>query len=263
MARNAHKSVLAGLVQVGARPVWLEPRWDDRFGVAHGLDADVVEGGFADSGAKALWVLHPTYYGTTGDIAALSQLCRRHDATLLVDGAHSPHFAFHPELPTPGEKAGAAATVQSIHKILSGLSQAAVLHIDPAVLDPASVRRALQLIQTTSPHFAIMGRSISPGARWCSAADGFSSRRSSGRGAPRPGWRPSRACTCCGRSILPAQAPGCTNSTRPSYYRNRRSGGAGPRHRGTAQPGARCAAGAEWHRPCSVHHHDRQLRQRF
>jgi arginine decarboxylase len=156
IARNAHKSVLAGLVQVGARPVWLEPRWDDRFGVAHGLDADVVERGFRDSGAKALWLLHPTYYGTTGDIAALSELSRRHDATLLVDGAHSPHFAFHPDLPTPGESAGAAATVQSVHKILSGLSQAAVLHIDPAVLDPASVRRGLQLIQTTSPHFAIM-----------------------------------------------------------------------------------------------------------
>jgi arginine/lysine/ornithine decarboxylase len=156
VARNAHKSVLAGLVQVGARPVWLEPRWDDRFGVAHGLDADVVESAFRDSGAKALWVLHPTYYGTTGDIAALAELSRRHDATLLVDGAHSPHFAFHPDLPTPGESAGAAATVQSVHKILSGLSQAAVLHVDPAVLDPASVRRGLQLIQTTSPHFAIM-----------------------------------------------------------------------------------------------------------
>jgi arginine/lysine/ornithine decarboxylase len=156
IARNAHKSVLAGLVQVGARPVWLEPRWDDRFGVAHGLDADVVERGFLDSGAKALWVLHPTYYGTTGDISALADLSRRHDATLLVDGAHSPHFAFHPDLPTPGESAGAAATVQSVHKILSGLSQAAVLHIDPEVLDPASARRSLQLIQTTSPHFAIM-----------------------------------------------------------------------------------------------------------
>jgi arginine/lysine/ornithine decarboxylase len=156
VARNAHKSVLAGLVQVGARPVWLEPRWDARFGVAHGLDADVVDRAFNESGAKALWVLHPTYYGTTGDIAALAELCGHHDAKLLADGAHSPHFAFHPDLPTPGERAGAAATVQSVHKILSGLSQAAVLHIDPAMLDPASVRRGLQLIQTTSPHFAIM-----------------------------------------------------------------------------------------------------------
>jgi arginine/lysine/ornithine decarboxylase len=156
VARNAHKSVLAGLVQVGARPIWLEPRWDERFGVAHGLDAAVVADAFADSGARALWILHPTYYGTTGDIAALAGLCRRHDAKLLVDGAHSPHFTFHPELPDPGETSGAAATVQSVHKILSGLSQAAVLHVDPDALDPATVRRALQLIQTTSPHFAIM-----------------------------------------------------------------------------------------------------------
>jgi len=156
VARNAHKSVLAGLVQVGARPVWLEPRWDETFGVAHGLDARVVERAFAETAAAALWVLHPTYYGTTGDVAALAELCRRHDAKLLVDGAHSPHFAFHPELPTPGERAGAAATVQSVHKILSGLSQAAVLHVDPTQLDPATVRRGLQLIQTTSPHFAIM-----------------------------------------------------------------------------------------------------------
>jgi arginine/lysine/ornithine decarboxylase len=154
--RNAHKSVLAGLVQSGARPVWLEPRWDARFGVAHGLDADVVEHAFADSGAKSLWALHPTYYGTTADISALAGLCRRFDARLLVDGAHSPHFTFHPELPTAAEQVGAVATVQSVHKILSGLSQAAVLHIDPSALDPATVRRALQLIQTTSPHFAIM-----------------------------------------------------------------------------------------------------------
>lgn len=155
VARNAHKSVLAGLVQVGARPVWLEPRWDDAFGVAHGLDVDVVDRGFRDSGATALWVLHPTYYGTTGDLSAIAASCRRHGATLLVDGAHSPHFAFHPEMPTPGERFG-AATVQSVHKVISGLSQAAVLHVDPDVLDEATVRRALQLIQTTSPHFAIM-----------------------------------------------------------------------------------------------------------
>jgi arginine decarboxylase len=154
--RNAHKSVLAGLVQVGARPVWLDPLWDNRFGIAHGLEAAVVERAFDESGAKALWVLHPTYFGATADIVALAALCRRFDARLLVDGAHSPHFTFHPDLPTPAESVGATATVQSIHKVLSGLSQAAVLHIDPEALDSGTVRRALQLIQTTSPHFAIM-----------------------------------------------------------------------------------------------------------
>jgi len=154
--RNAHKSVVAGLIQSGARPIWLKPRWDGLFGVAHGLDAPRVEAALSETPAKALWVLHPTYFGTTADIAALASACERHGALLLVDGAHSPHFAFHPDLPRPAEQSGAAATVQSVHKIISGLSQAAVLHVDPAQLGPAAVRRALQLIQTTSPHFAIM-----------------------------------------------------------------------------------------------------------
>lgn len=154
--RNAHKSVLAGLVQSGARPIWLTPQWDADFGVAHGLPVDRVEAALTAEAAAALWILHPTYFGTTADIAALTAVCRRHGIPLLADGAHSPHFAFHPDLPAAAETAGAAATVQSVHKILSGLSQAAVLHVDTDQLDVPTVRRALQLVQTTSPHFAIM-----------------------------------------------------------------------------------------------------------
>lgn len=154
--RNAHKSVISGLVQSGAVPVWLQPRWDAPFGLAHGIDAAAVEAALTAAPARAVWLLHPTYYGTVADLAAINAVCRRHGALLFVDGAHSPHFAFHPDLPPAAEQSGAAAVVQSIHKILSGLSQAAVLHIDPAQLDPQAVRRALQLVQTTSPHFAIM-----------------------------------------------------------------------------------------------------------
>jgi arginine/lysine/ornithine decarboxylase len=154
--RNAHKSVVAGLVQSGALPVWLSPDLDRHFGIAHGLTAAEVERAFVAHAARALWILHPTYYGSVADVAALAAICHRHGALLLADGAHSPHFAFHPDLPAPAEVSGAAATVQSIHKILSGLSQAAVLHIDAARVEEAAVRRALQLIQTTSPHFAIM-----------------------------------------------------------------------------------------------------------
>jgi arginine/lysine/ornithine decarboxylase len=51
---------------------------------------------------------------------------------------------------------GADAVVQSSHKILSALSQAAVLHTRDARVDEASVRKVLQLLQTTSPSFAIM-----------------------------------------------------------------------------------------------------------
>ena len=65
VARNAHKSVLAGLVQVGARPIWLEPRWDESFGVAHGVDVDVAERAFRAQ-------------RRAGDVGAAPHLLRHH-----------------------------------------------------------------------------------------------------------------------------------------------------------------------------------------
>ncbi len=154
--RNAHKSVISGLIQTGAVPVWMQPHWDPDFGLAHGLDALQVDKTLTETRAKAVWILHPTYYGSVSDLLAIKAVCDKHDAILLVDGAHSPHFAFHPDLPIAAERSGAAAVVQSVHKILSGLSQAALLHIDGKRIETGTMRRALQLIQTTSPHFGIM-----------------------------------------------------------------------------------------------------------
>lgn len=153
--RNAHKSVIAGIIHSGARPVWLSPAIEERFGFALGLGAKQVEAALdSEPGAKALVALNPTYFGTTPDIAALAAVCKSRKILLLADEAHGPHFHFHDELPTAAEDVGADAVTQSIHKILSGLSQAAVLHTRG--LDPARVQKVLQLIQTTSPSFPIM-----------------------------------------------------------------------------------------------------------
>jgi arginine/lysine/ornithine decarboxylase len=154
--RNAHKSVIAGIIQVGAVPVWLRPAVEETFEIALGPSARDVEAAFdRHPDARTLLVLNPTYFGTTPDIRALSAVCRARGKLLIVDEAHGPHFHFHDELPTAAEDVGADAIVQSTHKILSGLSQAAVLHTSTA-LDAGRVRECLQLIQTTSPNFAIL-----------------------------------------------------------------------------------------------------------
>jgi arginine/lysine/ornithine decarboxylase len=156
--RNAHKSVIAGIIHAGAVPIWLMPEHDADFGIALGVSAPSVDAAFrTHPEAQALFALNPTYFGTTPDIAALAAVCRAHGKLLLVDEAHGPHFHFCPALfPRAAEDVGADAVVQSSHKILSALSQAAVLHTCGPRIDPAIVRKVLQLIQTTSPNFAIM-----------------------------------------------------------------------------------------------------------
>ncbi|MFS0754555.1 aminotransferase class I/II-fold pyridoxal phosphate-dependent enzyme [Noviherbaspirillum sp. 1P10PC] len=155
--RNAHKSVIAGLILSGALPVWLPAATDDLFGIAHGLDLDTCRQALqAHPDAVAVAALNPTYYGSCGDIRALRELTCDHGITLLVDEAHGPHFHFHPDLPLAAEDVGADLVVQSAHKVLSALSQGAVLHRCTARIGEWSIRRALQLIQTTSPSFPIM-----------------------------------------------------------------------------------------------------------
>ncbi|MEQ1829278.1 MAG: aminotransferase class I/II-fold pyridoxal phosphate-dependent enzyme [Pirellula sp.] len=155
--RNAHKSVIAGIIHSGASPVWLMPEWDQRFGIAHGLDISTVEQAVArHADAKGLVVLNPTYFGTVADIKAISHVCDRRSIALIADEAHGPHFRFGEGYPLAAENAGADIVVQSTHKILSGLSQAAVLHLNGNRVDPARVQAALQSLQTTSPNFAII-----------------------------------------------------------------------------------------------------------
>ncbi|MBI3272468.1 MAG: decarboxylase, partial [Planctomycetes bacterium] len=155
--RNSHKSVIAGVIQAGVRPVWLPPHVDPDYGIAHGLSADQVDAAFREHPqARGLFALNPTYFGTVPDIRALRRVCDRHGKLLLVDQAHGPHFRFHPDLPCAAEDAGADLVVQSTHKLLSALSQAAVLHRGTARVEEARIRMMLQLLQTTSPNFAIM-----------------------------------------------------------------------------------------------------------
>ena len=155
--RNAHKSTIAGIVLSGANPVWLMPHKDEAFGIYHGIDADQLDRAFrAHPNAVGAAVLNPTYHGTVADIRRLRAVCDKHAKLLLVDEAHGPHFHFHPNLPSAAEDAGADLVVQSTHKILSGLSQAAVLHRVSDKVATATIRKNLQLIQTTSPSFPVM-----------------------------------------------------------------------------------------------------------
>lgn len=155
--RNSHKSVIAGIINAGAIPIWLPPLYDEDFLICHGIAANQLNEALKKHpDVKAVLLLNPTYFGTVPDIQALVNIAKVHDKTVVVDEAHGAQFHFHPDFPLAAEDAGADVIIQSTHKTLSALSQGAVLHLNSDRVSAEKVRKILQLLQTTSPNFAIL-----------------------------------------------------------------------------------------------------------
>ncbi len=163
--RNAHRSVIAGLVLSGAMPVFVAPEYSSELGLVLGVKVETIAAALAHHPkARAVWVVSPTYHGVCSDIAAIAALAHHHGLPLLVDEAHGPHLAFHPDLPTPALALGADLVVQSTHKVLGALSQAAMLHTrgvgeaspQENRIDPSRLQAALQLTQSTSPNALLL-----------------------------------------------------------------------------------------------------------
>ncbi|MEW6400073.1 MAG: aminotransferase class I/II-fold pyridoxal phosphate-dependent enzyme, partial [Bacillota bacterium] len=157
VARNLHKSALAGLILSGAHPVYVQPELDAEFGIGMGVEAATIAAALeAHPGVRAVLVVNPTYYGVTADLQAIAAVTHRHDIPLLVDEAHGPHFRFHPALPTPALEAGADAAAQGVHKILSGLTQASLLHLRGPRVDATHMGDVLRVLQSTSASYLLM-----------------------------------------------------------------------------------------------------------
>ncbi|MGW6577741.1 aminotransferase class I/II-fold pyridoxal phosphate-dependent enzyme, partial [Streptomyces sp. NPDC054945] len=136
VGRDAHKSVVSGLILSGIRPVWVDPQWDAERHLAHPPTAEAFEAAFAEHpDARGALVTTPTPYGTCSDLTAIAAVCHRRGRPLIVDEAWGAHLPFHPDLPTWAMDAGADVCVTSIHKMGSGLEQGSVFHLQGDLVD--------------------------------------------------------------------------------------------------------------------------------
>lgn len=157
LPRNVHKSAISGLILVGAIPVFVQPEYDRILDIAHSITPEAVAHALQEHpDAKAVMMVYPTYYGVCGDVEAIANLAHQYNIPLLVDEAHGPHFAFHPDLPPAALTKGADLTVQSIHKVLSGLTQASILHVQGERIDRDRITKTLQLLQSSSPSYLLL-----------------------------------------------------------------------------------------------------------
>ncbi|MGW1428663.1 aminotransferase class I/II-fold pyridoxal phosphate-dependent enzyme [Streptomyces sp. NPDC002431] len=152
VGRDAHKSVVSGLILSGIEPVWVEPQWDTGRHLAHPPSVDSFARAFDEHpDARGALVTSPTPYGTTADLSAMAEVCHRRSRPLLVDEAWGAHLPFHEELPSWAMDAGADVCVTSIHKMGSGLEQGSVFHLQGDLIDRATLASRADLLGTTSP----------------------------------------------------------------------------------------------------------------
>ncbi len=150
--RNAHRSVLGGVLLADARPVFYYPPWDPDLGVFHAPRIADLKPHLEQHAELSTVVLSsPTYYGTASDMDTLVDFLRAANKIVLVDEAWGAHFGFHPELPRSAVQAGADLVVQSTHKMLGSMTQTAMLHRNGKRIDPNRLDLALRILQSTSP----------------------------------------------------------------------------------------------------------------
>ena len=157
VARNAHKSILAGIILSGATPRFFLPSFDPALGIAINVSAAAVEEAIgAHPKARVVALTSPNYYGIAADVSTIVPAAQRRGKVVIMDEAHGPHLHFHPALPPSAVDVGADLTVQSTHKIVGGMTQASMLHVKGTAVDAGRVAGILQILQSTSPSYILM-----------------------------------------------------------------------------------------------------------
>ena len=151
--RNAHRSIMGGIILAGAVPIYIQPEIDTRLGIAMGLSVATVKQAIKEHPeAKALVAVYPTYYGFCCDLQRIGELVHEANMLLLVDEAHGAHLRFGKELPKQSIDLGADVAAQSTHKLLGSMTQTSMLHIGSNRVEAERIRQAASLLQSTSPN---------------------------------------------------------------------------------------------------------------
>ena len=156
LPRNVHQSVINALVLCGAVPVYVNPRTNDRLGIALGMSLQDVRCAIERyPDAKAVLINNPTYYGICSNLESIVDLSHKAGMTVLVDEAHGTHFYFGDDMPKSAMAAGADMASISMHKSGGSLTQSSLLVIGPR-MNKGHVRQIINLTQTTSASYLLM-----------------------------------------------------------------------------------------------------------
>lgn len=156
--RNAHKSVVSALIMSGAIPVYIQPEYDVKLGIFHGVDTEkAINTINENTDAKAIFLINPTYYGAVSELKPIVEHAHKHGMAVLVDEAHGAHLRFHVDLPSSAMEAGADASAVSTHKTGGSLTQSSAIVSRQGIIQESQIRKYLNINGTTSASYLLMG----------------------------------------------------------------------------------------------------------
>lgn len=156
-ARNAHVSFLNACILSDMNVTWIYPD-DTVSSICSGnYTAKMIDKALKKTKIEAVYVTSPDYLGNILDIKAISEVCKKHGAYLLVDNAHGAYLKFlapdiHPI------SLGADMCCDSAHKTLPTMTGGAYLHINREA-DEIFIKNAksiMSIFATSSPSYMIM-----------------------------------------------------------------------------------------------------------
>ncbi|MBY6707863.1 ornithine decarboxylase [Rhodococcus sp. BP-241] len=156
LSRDAHKSVVAGLIFGGIEPRWITPQWDAERHLSHPPSPEQVEQAWQrHPDAAGALVVSPSPYGTCADIRGIAEVCHRRGRPLIVDEAWGAHLPFHDDLPTWAMNVDADVCVTSVHKMGAGFEQGSILQTRGDRVDADHLSQCADLLMTTSPNVLV------------------------------------------------------------------------------------------------------------
>lgn len=157
LPREAHRSVISGLVLSGATPIYMESNYNEDWGITEGVRVEQFAALLEKHPkAKAVLFVYPNYYGLGVELEELVKLAHGKGLVVLVDEAHGAHLSFSEELPKSALSCGADLVAQSTHKLIGSLTQTSMLHGQGSRIDVRKVTQMHQMLQSTSPNYIFL-----------------------------------------------------------------------------------------------------------
>lgn len=154
--RNTHKSIYNGLLLNDLDPIYLNTIYDKGRAMYFGIDLDELRGKIEKNNIAVCVLVSPNYFGGILRLREIIEILHEKDIPVIVDEAHGAHLYFSDLKKYSAIDAGADLVINSTHKMIPSLTQAALIHRGTDRFSHEDLLKYVNIYNTTSPSYLVM-----------------------------------------------------------------------------------------------------------